>query len=67
MMIFPEVTEAKVVRVEPEDVIWLKTGRCLSEDHAKTLAEYAKRIWPDNRIVIGQDLNVAIVRPETSA
>jgi hypothetical protein len=64
MSSFPEITEAKVVRVEPGDVIWLKTELHLTAAQAVAIKESAKRIWPDNEIAIGQDIDLVIVRPE---
>lgn len=62
------VTEAKVVKVEPGDVIFLRVeGQRISPDIAKAIKEQAKAIWPDNEIVVGAGVDVAIVRPSDGA
>jgi hypothetical protein len=60
---FPEVTEAKVVRVKPRDVIWLKTEIALSLAQVAAIKESAKRVWPDNEVIVAVDIDPVIVRP----
>lgn len=57
------VTEAKVVRVEPGDVIFLRTDMRLGVGQAQAIKEQAREIWPDNQIVVAQELDIEIVRP----
>jgi hypothetical protein len=63
------VTEAKVVRVQPGDVIWLKVGHATHMDAitAAQIKERAKKIWPDNDIAVGVDIDVELVRTTETA
>jgi hypothetical protein len=58
----PEIASAKIVRVQPGDVIWLRSDHSLHPDQANQIKQYASTVWPDNKIVVADRIDVALIR-----
>lgn len=62
-MELPEISEVKVVKVDPGDVIVLRGSRRISKEQARALMEYAQPLWPDNQIaVLPGEVDISVVR-----
>lgn len=60
----PEVERVEVVEVKPGDVVWIRVERRLTNEHRLRIKDVAEQLWPDNKVVVGEECDVKIVRPE---
>lgn len=66
MSALENVTEAKVVRVQPGDVVFLKVARKVTASMVEAIKEQAQPLWPDNKVVVGMGVDIEVIRAESA-
>jgi hypothetical protein len=61
------VQEVTIVRVQPGDVIVLTTRRRITPDMARELRSQVQSVWPNNKVVVADDVDISIARTDPDA
>ena len=61
-----ELREARVLRLQPDDVVLLTACNTASDNELATLLAQGKRLFPDRRVVAITRVELMVVRPEVA-